>query len=57
MIHIVDDDAAVRKSLRVLLEASGFVVETYASAEAFLTASPTLTGCVLTDVRMPESMA
>lgn len=53
-VHVVDDDAAVRNSLRLLLEASGFAVETHASATAFLAAAPGLAGCVLTDVRMPE---
>lgn len=52
-IHVVDDDAAVRDSLQFLLEASGFVVQTHASATAFLVAAPGLAGCVLTDVRMP----
>jgi two-component system response regulator FixJ len=53
-IHVVDDDAAVRDSLRMLLEASGFAVRTFASAGAFLESQPSGLGCVLTDVRMPE---
>ncbi len=53
-VHVVDDDAAIRNSLRVLLEAAGFAVRTHESAKAFLAASPGLGGCVLTDVRMPE---
>jgi two-component system response regulator FixJ len=52
-VHVVDDDAAIRDSIGFLLEAVGFVVRTYASAAAFLAAAPTLSGCVLTDVRMP----
>jgi two-component system, LuxR family, response regulator FixJ len=52
-IHVVDDDAAVRDSLRMLLEASGFAVQTHASATEFLAAAADLAGCVLTDVRMP----
>jgi two-component system response regulator FixJ len=52
-IHIVDDDAAVRDSLGVLLAASGFAVQTHTSAAAFLAAAADLAGCVLTDVRMP----
>jgi two-component system, LuxR family, response regulator FixJ len=52
-IHVVDDDAAIRDSLRLLLEASGFAVQTHASATVFLAAAPGLAGCVLTDVRMP----
>lgn len=54
-VHVVDDDEAVRNSLALLLESTGFVVETYDSATAFLAAvRPHSAGCVLTDVRMPE---
>lgn len=53
-IHVVDDDFAVRDSLRVLLESSGFVAQTHDSGKAFLATAPTLCGCVLIDVRMPE---
>ena len=53
VVHVVDDDEAVRDSLRVLLDAAGFAVRTHASAEALLASGPTLPGCVLTDVRMP----
>jgi two-component system response regulator FixJ len=55
LVHVVDDDAAVRDSLRLLLESAGLPVQTYDSAAAFLTAAQSLgVGCVLTDVRMPE---
>ena len=53
-VHVVDDDAAMRDSLSFLLSASGFSVETYASASAFLARARSAEGCVLTDVRMPE---
>lgn len=54
-VHVVDDDAAVRDSLAMLLESAGLVVRTYDSAAAFLAAATDLTsGCVLTDVRMPD---
>jgi two-component system response regulator FixJ len=53
-VHVVDDDAAMRDSLRLLLEASGFTVRTHDSAVAFLGEAPASAGCVLTDVRMPE---
>jgi two-component system response regulator FixJ len=53
-VHVVDDDEAIRDSLRLLLRASGFVVRTHDSASAFLALAPTLIGCVLTDVSMPE---
>jgi two-component system, LuxR family, response regulator FixJ len=54
MIHIVDDDEAVRDSLQLLLETSGFTVTTYESGDAFLDRLPSpIEGCVLIDVRMP----
>jgi two-component system, LuxR family, response regulator FixJ len=55
LVHVVDDDAAVRDSLRLLLESADLTVCTYESATALLTALPKgASGCVLTDVRMPE---
>ena len=55
VVHIVDDDPAVRDSLGVLLEVEGFNVQTHSSARAFLdSVEPDEKGCVLTDVRMPE---
>ena len=54
LVHIVDDDEAVRDSLSVLLESADLSVRTYESATAFLDALPGLgAGCVLTDVQMP----
>jgi two-component system response regulator FixJ len=55
VVHVVDDDEAVRGSLRFLLEAAGFAVRTHATAEAFLRAveAEEPIGCVLTDLRMP----
>lgn len=52
-VHVVDDDMAIRDSIRFLLEASGFAVRTHASANAVLAVAASLTGCLLTDVRMP----
>lgn len=53
-VHVVDDDAAVRRSLERLLGSMGFVTVTYATAETFLLAAPNLyNGCVLLDVKMP----
>lgn len=50
----MDDDEAVRASLRFLLESAGFTVEDHATAEAFLLAvADRPVGCVLTDMRMP----
>lgn len=54
-VHVVDDDPAVRSSLRDLLESVGMTVETYDSAQKFLTDHDhTQTGCLLLDIRMPN---
>lgn len=54
-IHVIDDDAAVRDSLRLLLSTEGFHVETHESARHFLGYfEPCESGCVVTDARMPE---
>jgi two-component system response regulator FixJ len=52
-VHVVDDDEAVRDSLRFLLGAEGLAVRTYASAAALLGAELLAAGCVLTDFHMP----
>lgn len=54
LVHVVDDDEAVRDSLTLLLESAGFAVRTHDSANALLAALTGTTGCILTDVRMPE---
>jgi len=54
-IHIVDDDDAVRESLRALLSAAGFATAAYPSGRAFLAAfQPAWRGCALLDVRLPD---
>jgi len=54
LVHVIDDDEAVRDSLAILLSASGFGVRSYPSAMAFLDALDGLDpGCVITDVQMP----
>ncbi len=54
VVHVIDDDDAMRESLAWLLSPLGLSVQTYAGAGAFLSAwSPDLTGCIVTDVRMP----
>jgi two-component system response regulator FixJ len=54
VIHIVDDDADVRDSLRALLESAGYRCATYESGSAFLSAVPKAgVGCAIVDVRMP----
>ncbi len=53
-VYIVDDDEAVRDSLRWLLEANGYRVRAYASAEAFLSEfDEHQPGVLIVDVRMP----
>jgi len=53
-VYIVDDDEAVRDSLRWLLEANGYRVRAYPSAENFLEDyDPNLVGVLIADVRMP----
>lgn len=54
IIHVVDDDEAMRDSMAFLLRAENFPVQTYAAAADFLNALPQIkSGCVVTDVRMP----
>lgn len=55
-IHVVDDDAAFRRSLVFLLESVGWRVAAHASAEDFLSAfeaPPPDLGCLVLDIRMP----
>lgn len=55
-IHLVDDDAAFRRSLVFLLESMGWPVQAHASAADYLEhgwPDAERTGCLLLDVRMP----
>lgn len=55
VVHVIDDDAAMRDSLSFLLEASEIPAKTYESAPDFLDHVGKLQpGCIVTDVRMPE---
>jgi two-component system response regulator FixJ len=54
MVHIVDDEDAIRRSAGFMLKTSGYAVSTYPSGHAFLQAAREIEpGCVLLDVRMP----
>lgn len=54
IVFVVDDDQAVRDSLRWLVESIGVKVQTYASAPEFLADyNPDQPGCIILDVRMP----
>ena len=53
VISVVDDDESLRRSVRNFLRSVGFRVETFASAEDFLSsARRESTGCLVLDVRM-----
>ncbi|MFC0200611.1 response regulator FixJ [Paracoccus rhizosphaerae] len=55
VVHVVDDDLAVRQSLAFLLASDGLPVRLYDSAGSFLEkAGMAASGCVVTDVRMPD---
>lgn len=53
-VFVVDDDEAMRSSLKWLIESVGMRVECHASAEGFINSYyPGRSGCLLLDVRMP----
>lgn len=54
VVHLVDDDSSVRRSVGFMLRTSGYRVEAYESGAALLKGSGQLErGCVLLDIRMP----
>jgi len=54
VVFVVDDDSAVRDSLRRLITSVGFLVEVFPSAQAFMRARrPEVPGCLVLDVRLP----
>jgi two-component system response regulator FixJ len=54
IVHVIDDDDAMRDSLSFLLESAGFAARTYESAALFLDQASSFDGgCIVTDVRMP----
>ena len=54
VVHLVDDDAAVRRSVGFMLKTIGFQVRTYETGDAFLkSAKYAEDGCILLDIRMP----
>lgn len=56
VVHVVDDDPGLRRSLRFLLDSVGWRVQLHASAEEFLDVAvlPTQPCCLLLDIRMPS---
>lgn len=54
IVFVVDDEPAMRNSLRRLFQSAGLAVQTYGSAQEFLDAyRPDAAGCLILDVRMP----
>ena len=54
VVHVIDDDEAIRESLAFLLDSADLEVRTYEPANVFLEALPhDVHGCVVTDIRMP----
>jgi two-component system, LuxR family, response regulator FixJ len=54
VIHLVDDEDAIRRSAGFLLRTAGFEVMTYASGTEFFAAvGQVVPGCILLDIRMP----
>jgi two-component system, LuxR family, response regulator FixJ len=54
-VHVIDDDEAARDSLEFLLRTAGINVKTHESAVDFLKGAAEIkSGCIVTDVRMPE---
>lgn len=54
VIHVIDDDAAMRDSLAFLLDVNGYKSQVYETADAFLAGGGAGTlSCVISDIRMP----
>jgi two-component system response regulator FixJ len=53
VVHVVDDDPAMRDSLTFLLDVNGFAPKSYESANVFLSGAIEPPTCVVSDIRMP----
>ena len=54
LVHLVDDDEAIRRSVGFMLKTSGFHVRSYESGVKLLKSASSLEpGCILLDIRMP----
>jgi two-component system, LuxR family, response regulator FixJ len=53
VVHVVDDDPAMRDSLTFLLDVNGFEPKPYESANVFLSGAIEPPTCVVSDIRMP----
>ncbi|MCH7742335.1 MAG: response regulator transcription factor [Proteobacteria bacterium] len=55
IVYVVDDDDAVRDSLKVLLESDGLNTQVYASGREFMDSyNDYMPGCLLLDVQLPD---
>lgn len=55
LIHIVDDEEAIRRSAGYMLKTAGYAVQPWASGSEFLRdVRHAAHGCILLDIRMPE---
>ncbi|MCP1537964.1 response regulator FixJ [Methylorubrum extorquens] len=55
LVHVIDDDPAMRDSVAFLLDTAGFDVRLYEAGTALLARlTRPLRGCILTDIRMPD---
>lgn len=53
-VYVIDDDEAVRDSIRMLLESAGFKPAVYSDADSFLKDyRPEMSGCLVLDIQMP----
>jgi FixJ family two-component response regulator len=54
MVAVIEDDESYRVAVQRLLKSEGFSVQSFASAEEFLSSGQQhKTGCLITDIRMP----
>jgi len=54
MVAVIEDDESYRGAIQRLLKSEGFSVQSFASAEDFLSSGRQHeTGCLITDIRMP----
>lgn len=54
VVYVIDDDASVRKSLERLIRSAELSVQTFSSAQDFLSRTlPDYPGCLVLDVKMP----
>jgi two-component system response regulator FixJ len=53
VVHVVDDDAAMRRAMARLLRSAGFETVAYETAQAVLNVTSLTSGCMLLDLRMP----